>query len=320
MTPSNQLQLTQPILGQLNKFLSIGECMVEMAPIDKAGDFRMGFAGDTFNTSWYMRALRPDVQTGYFTKVGTDSVSQSMLDMMTDAGVDTSFIAQDPVRSVGLYLISLKDGERSFSYWRDQSAARKLAQDAETLSRAMQDADLIYFSGISLAILDLQGRQTLLETLSEARANGKRIAFDSNLRPRLWASNDEMTTTVMKAAEVSDIILPSYDDEADFFGDTDIEATGTRYLNAGAKTVVIKNGAGAVHYLHEGFSHHIDPPEVGEIIDTTSAGDSFNAGFFAGLDRATSMEDLIRSASRVAGQVIGRKGALVPLDHSKIDL
>lgn len=318
MTPSNQLQLTQPILGQLNRFLSIGECMVEMAPVDKAGDFRMGFAGDTFNTSWYMRALRPDVQTGYFTRVGTDAVSQSMLEMMTDAGVDTSFIAQDPIRSVGLYLISLKDGERSFSYWREQSAARKLAQDAETLSSAMQGADLVYFSGITLAILDVQGRQTLLDTLDDARANGKRIAFDSNLRPRLWASNDEMTSTVMKAAAVSDIVLPSYDDEADFFGDTDIEATGTRYLNAGAKTVVIKNGAGAIHYLHEGFSHHIDPPEVGEIIDTTSAGDSFNAGFFAGLDRATSMEDLIRSASKVAGQVIGRKGALVPLDLTKV--
>ncbi|RLJ40911.1 2-keto-3-deoxygluconate kinase [Litoreibacter meonggei] len=318
MTPSNEHQLTQPILGQLNRFLSIGECMVEMAPIDQAGDFRMGFAGDTFNTSWYMRTLRSDVETRYFTRVGTDAVSQSMLDMMSGAGVNTSFIAQDPVRSVGLYLISLKDGERSFSYWRDQSAARKLAQDADLLHSAMQDADLIYFSGISLAILDTKGRQTLLHALHTARANGKRIAFDSNLRPRLWTNNDEMTTTVMQAAAVSDIILPSYDDEADFFGDANIEATGNRYLNAGAKTIVIKNGAGAVHYIHNGVSHHINPPAVGEIIDTTSAGDSFNAGFFAGLDRATSMEDLIKSASQVAGQVIGRKGALVPLDLTKI--
>ncbi|WP_089945935.1 sugar kinase [Litoreibacter albidus] len=320
MTSSSQLQLTQPVLGQFKKFLSIGECMVELAPLDQANEFHMGFAGDTFNTSWYMRTLRPDVETSYFTRVGTDAVSNAMLDMMSGAGVNTSFIAQDPVRSVGLYLISLKDGERSFSYWREQSAARKLAQDAELLKRAMQDSDLIYFSGISLAILDPQGRQTLLDALSAARADGKRIAFDSNLRPRLWASTDEMTTMVMKAAAVSDIILPSYDDEADFFGDANIEATGIRYLGAGAKTVVIKNGAGAVHYIHEGFSHHIDPPAVGDIVDTTSAGDSFNAGFFAGLDRATSMEELIRSASQIAGQVIGRKGALVPLDLSKITI
>ncbi len=167
------------------------------------------FAGDSFNTSWYMRSLRPDVETRYLTRVGTDAVSQSMLDMMSEAGVDTSFIAQDPVRSVGLYLISLKDGERSFSYWRDQSAARKLAQDAKILTRAMQDADLIYFSGITLAILDKEGRQALLGALSTARAEGKRIAFDSNLRPRLWTSSDEMTSTVMQAAAISDIILPS---------------------------------------------------------------------------------------------------------------
>ena len=160
----------------------------------------------------------------------------------------------------------------------------------------------------------------MVATDSSRETDGKRIAFDSNLRPRLWTSTDEMTTMVMKAAAVSDIILPSYDDEADFFGDANIEATGIRYLGAGAKTVVIKNGAGAVHYIHKGFSHHIDPPAVGDIVDTTSAGDSFNAGFFAGLDRATSMEELIRSASQIAGQVIGRKGALVPLDLSKITI
>lgn len=294
--------------------------MVEMAPTDTPGDFRMGFAGDTFNTAWYMRRLRPDVATRYFSRVGTDAVSYSMLAMMSGAGIDTTFIEQDPVRSVGLYLISLQNGERSFSYWRDQSAARKLAQDAALLKRAMQDADLIYFSGITLAILDTQGREVLLEALRKARADGKTVAFDSNLRPRLWASNDEMTTTVMKAATVSDIILPSYDDEADFFGDADINATGSRYLNAGAKTIVIKNGAGAIHYIHDGVSHHINPPSVGEIVDTTSAGDSFNAGFFAGLDRATSMENLILSASKVAGQVIGRKGALVKLDTTKIPI
>ncbi|WP_134014652.1 sugar kinase [Litoreibacter halocynthiae] len=309
---------THQILKKFDRFLSIGECMVEMAPAELAGDFHMGFAGDTFNTAWYLRTLRPDIATRYFSRVGADAVSQSMLDMMSSAGVDTTFIKQDPKRSVGLYLISLKNGERSFSYWRDQSAARTLADDTALLANAMQEANLIYFSGITLAILDAQGRKTLLNALETAHANGKTIAFDSNLRPRLWNSISEMTATVMQAAAVSDIILPSYDDEADFFGDANIDATGTRYLNAGAKTIVIKNGAGAIHYIHDGISHHIEPPSISNIIDTTSAGDSFNAGFFAALDHATSIEDKILFASKIAGQVIGRRGALVPIDPKQI--
>lgn len=302
------------------RFLSIGECMVEMAPAETSGDFRMGFAGDTFNTAWYMRLLRPDVDTGYFSRVGADPVSNSMLETMTAAAIDTTFVARSPDRTVGLYLISLKDGERSFSYWREQSAARQLADDRDSLTTAMAGADLVYFSGITVAILDPAGRKTLLDALAKARADGKKIAFDSNLRPRLWASDDEMRSAVMAAASVSDIVLPSYDDEAVFFDDADIEATAARYLNVGATTVVVKNGSGPVHFAHDGARGVVTPPPVGRVVDSTSAGDSFNAGFFAGLDRDVAIEDQILAASRVAGKVIGHKGALVPLDLDELSL
>lgn len=301
-------------------FASIGECMIELAPTETADDFHMGYAGDTFNTAWYMRALRPDTEVRYVTRVGTDEVSDQMLSMMADAGINTAHIGRDTERSVGLYMISLNNGERSFSYWRDRSAAKKLAQDSAQLSAAIDEADVVYFSGISLAILDLDGRKSLLEVLSAARAQGKTIAFDSNLRPRLWTSVDEMTTAIMAAAAVSDIILPSYDDEATFFNDTDIEATSERYLRVGAKTIIVKNGAGSVYYVHDGQSGTVKPSSASRVVDTTSAGDSFNAGFFAGLDRARSIEELIQTATQVAAQVIGRKGALVELDLDKIEI
>lgn len=318
-TPLHPLLKSKQV-GKNLRFASIGECMVEMAPTEVAGEYRMGYAGDSFNTAWYMRALRPDVDTRYITRVGNDDASGEMLDMMARAGIDTAHIGRSTTRSVGLYLISLKDGERSFTYWRDKSAAKELAKDPVRLSAAIEDVDVVYFSGISLAILDETGRKTLLDALRTARTQGKTIAFDSNLRPRLWANADEMTSAIMSAAAVSDIILPSYDDEATFFKDADIEATSTRYLNAGATTIIVKNGAGSVYFVHEGRAGHVVPQVADQVIDTTSAGDSFNAGFFAGLDRAKPIEDLILSASQVAGQVIGRKGALVPLDLGKITI
>jgi len=300
--------------GAALRFVSIGECMVEMAPLEAANEFRMGFAGDTFNTAWYTRALRPDWKTCYVSRVGTDDGSRAMLEFIKKSGIDTSHIGRDAQRTVGLYLISLRDGERSFSYWRDHSAARLLAQDATLLEAATQDADLIFFSGITLAILDPVGRETLLQVAAAARARGKTIAFDSNLRPRLWANGDDMCHWITRAATVSDITLPSFEDETTWFADANPEATRDRYLNSGATTVIVKNGAGTVLYQSHGERGQVTPAAVGTVVDTTSAGDSFNAGFLTCIDQNKSLPDMIRTGAKVAGQVIGRKGALVPLD------
>jgi 2-dehydro-3-deoxygluconokinase len=119
------------------RILSIGECMVELSP-DGPGRFRQGFAGDTFNAAWYLRRLLPDDwQVGYATCVGTDPLSDSMVAFMTRSGIDTAAVRRVPARTVGLYMIHLLNGERSFSYWRGDSAARQLAADPEAMSRAM---------------------------------------------------------------------------------------------------------------------------------------------------------------------------------------
>ena len=298
------------------KFVAIGECMVEMAPAGEAGQFAMGFAGDTFNTIWYLKRLCPDWQAQYITRVGTDAVSDDMLAMMAEAGIDTGHVVQSADRSVGLYLISLMNGERSFSYWRDRSAARQLAADRADLDVALDGADLIYFSGITMAVLEGEGRSTLLAAIAQARANGATIAFDSNLRPRLWASTVDMCAAVMDAASVSDIVLPSYDDEVLYFGDTAPQDTLERYRKAGAGTVIVKNGEGSVLFAHGAESGSVTPQPAKDIRDTTAAGDSFNAGIFAGLAQTGDMRKAITLASDIAGQVIGQRGALVPVKQS----
>lgn len=300
------------------RFVSIGECMVELAPATAADEYKLGFAGDTFNTAWYIKALAPEWDARFVSRVGQDAISDQMLAMMERAGVDAGHVLRTTERSVGLYLINLQDGERSFSYWRDRSAARLLADDRKLLVAATQDAGIIYFSGITIAILDATGRANLLEVLGAARAAGKSVVFDSNLRPRLWTSSEDMTRTVMQAASVADIVLPSFDDEAVHFGDTSPEATRDRYRDAGATTVVVKNGAGAIVYLRDGETGLVQPEAVSRVIDSTSAGDSFNAGFLVGLDRTGSTTEAIRFASGVARQVIGKKGALVPLVRERV--
>lgn len=296
------------------RVLVIGECMAELSPLETAGDYHLGFAGDTFNTAWYLARLRRDATVSYLTAIGSDALSEQMRAAFVAGGIDDSHVRVLPDKTVGLYLISLDQGERSFSYWRGQSAARHLADDPEALARAMEAADLVYFSGITLAILEPAARDTLLAALRAARAAGKRIAFDPNLRPRLWSQPDEMTATIMQGAAASDIALPSFEDEACWFGDADPEATVARYRAAGAHAVVVKNGALPVHYRQGDEAGTVAVPPVARVIDTTAAGDSFNAAILAGLGGAAPMPRIIGQACRLAGQVVQGKGALVPVD------
>ena len=294
------------------RILSIGECMVEMAPASQSDQFKMSFAGDTLNTAWYLNRAQPNWTVDYLTAIGTDSASQNMVSFLKAAGLGADDLIQVPDRTIGLYMIELADGERSFSYWRSQSAARLLAADPSALDARIKNRDMIYFSGITLAILEGQGRGNLMSALGKARATGTTIVFDPNLRPKLWDSLDVMCDEVMQAATVSDIVLPSHDDEATFFGDKDPRATVDRYLSQGAKTVVGKNGEGEILYTHQGKTGVVHPNKITAIVDTTAAGDSFNAGFLAHLPDGN-IEAAILAGCDLAGKVICGRGALVPV-------
>ncbi|PJI84319.1 2-keto-3-deoxygluconate kinase [Yoonia maricola] len=299
------------------RVLAIGECMAELAPTENVGDFRLGFAGDTFNTAWYLARCAPQVVVSYLTCVGDDAISDQMRAFMRDAGISDRFVQTVPDKTVGLYLISLDQGERSFSYWRGQSAARSLADDPGLLATAMDDADLIYFSGITLAILPSNKRAVLLAALSNARRAGKSIAFDPNLRPKLWGGADEMKQEIMRGAAVSDLVLPSFEDEADWFDDASPQATANRYLDAGAVTVVVKNGADAVVYAEGPDMGEVPVTPLADLVDTTAAGDSFNAGLFAGHAAGCPLEKGIGQACAISRKVVAQRGALVPLNPAE---
>lgn len=297
------------------RVVSIGECMIELS--GRQGDrWRMGYAGDTLNTLWYLRALLPDTATtDYVSAFGDDPFSAEQIGFFADHGIG---IAQSPIiagKAPGLYAISLDDhGERSFTYWRQSAAARHLADDPAALAASLSGADLIAFSGITLAILSDQARQNLFTALINARANGARIAFDPNYRPRLWASVKAARSAIETGYRHATIALPTFDDEAALFGDNTPEQSAERIADHGPETILVKCGAEAALIRHPGAIEHIPPDTVIDPIDTTGAGDSFNAGFLAALMQGALPAEAARYAHAIAGQVIGHHGALMPMD------
>jgi 2-dehydro-3-deoxygluconokinase len=295
-------------------FISIGECMAELQ-LARDGLYSLGFGGDTLNTAWYMRALTDSGATAveYFTAVGSDQLSKNLLGFLKENGLGTRFIAENPDLNLGLYLITLAGTERSFTYWRSASAARLLAEDERHLRSALSQADTIYFSGITLAILSPPHRRTFLTVLREMKSLGLTIVFDSNARRKLWPTQAAMKKAVIAGYRVATRAMPTFDDDSTLFGDADPAACARRIAGLGVSEVVVKNGSEPCTILAKGELSTVESHPVSGIVDTTGAGDSFNAGYMAARMAGKLPGEAAAFAHRVAARVICGRGALLDM-------
>ncbi|HVY50685.1 MAG TPA: sugar kinase, partial [Devosia sp.] len=277
------------------------------------GLYRLGYAGDTLNTAWNVRArLGADWQVDYVTALGDDIYSARMKAFFEANGIGTGRIRTIPNRRPGLYLIHQEQGDRHFTYWRGQSAARQMADDPAALMAALAGADIAYFSGISLAILDPRARGKLMQAIHGARQGGARVAFDPNERPALWTSPRVMASTISAAAIIADVVLPTFPDEAALFGDASPEAVADRYLAWGAEEVVVKNGPEPAYVATRQARGWVAPEPGALSVDPTGAGDSFNGAYLAARAQGASPLEAAAAGHALARIVIGHRGALVP--------
>ncbi|MBB6410728.1 sugar kinase [Mesorhizobium sangaii] len=295
-----------------NGVASIGECMLELSG-QTGPNWRMGFAGDTFNTLWALHALSGDRPATYVSAFGDDPFSQDQIGFFAENGIG---IGSSPVIAgarPGLYAITLTGAERSFTYWRGDAAARQLASDPAVLSKNLENQALIYFSGITLAILGDAPRAALLAAVAGARAAGSTVAFDPNYRPRLWRRREDAQAAIAEALAVTDIALPTFPDEQMLFGDANPQATAER-LGQVVREVVVKNGEAPALIADNGTLHDVPAIHVAAPVDTTGAGDSFNGAYLAARLAAHAPVDAVLRAHRVAAAVVQVRGALAPFE------
>ncbi|WP_028115959.1 sugar kinase [Ferrimonas senticii] len=296
----------------------IGECMIELSQAE-SGLLRQGFGGDTLNTAVYLARLTNPQQVAchYVTALGTDRFSEQMLSQWRAEGIDCSYVLQLPHKLPGLYNINVdQEGERSFYYWRENSAARELlcCQGSEQLLAQLQQFDLLYLSGISVAILDDGSRERLYQALADARSRGAQVVFDSNYRPTLWQSVAQTKQHYQRLLSHCDIALLTFEDEQLLYADDTPESVFSRYHGLGVSEVVLKRGA-ADCLISDGHSvAAVAARRVAKVVDTTSAGDSFNAGYLAVRLAGGSAVEAAHYAHQVAAAVIQYPGALIPTE------
>jgi len=295
------------------RVVSIGEVMIELSR-GNDGRFSVASGGDTFNTAVYL--ARKGVDVAYATALGDDPYSDGILALASAEGVASDLVLRVAGRLPGLYMIETNAaGERTFSYWRDMAPARDLFELPEwgRISESLLSAGVIYFSGITLSLYSNIGLGRFLAMLEMARKNGAKVVFDGNYRPRAWKGDISRTRTVfMEALKRVDMALPTFDDEALLWGDASPEATIERMQAFGIAEIVVKNGHNSALVAAGGQREFVAVPEVVKPLDTTAAGDSFNAGYLAARLAGEDPIAAAAAAHRLAAQVIQHRGAIMP--------
>ena len=299
-------------LTQVNSIAVIGEAMVELS--DQVNELK--FSGDSLNTAIYLKRELIDKEkiVSYFTVLGDDSVSKKMIKYIYSEGISTDYIERKANLKPGAYQIKTNDkGERSFKYWRKESAAKTLfSKPSKVELKDLLKFDLIYLSAISVAILPSNIQEDLLNFLSKYRKKGGLIVFDSNYRKILWKSNMSARSMIAKYWKIVDVALPSVDDEKNLFDFENEEDVVTNLVEFGVKFGALKRGAKgpcSLSFNNDNNTYEI----VSKVIDSTAAGDSFNGAYLASLLNGSSQLISLLNGHKLASKVIKYNGAILPV-------
>jgi len=293
----------------------IGECMVELSP---AGErmLSLAYAGDVCNTAVALarRGQGDGIDVAFVTRLGDDGHSDAMLAEWRGEGIDTSLVDRLPGRVPGLYLISLaEDGERSFTYYRGESPARDLLADeghAAWLSAGLASADWVFLSGVTLSLLSLEAHGRLLGILDDLRAGGSRTAFDTNYRPAGWPDAGTARARMEDVLRRCDLALPTIDDDQALFGDPDPEACAARLHGYGVGEVAMKLGGDGAAVAVGGRFERVPPAAGVRIVDSTGAGDAFDAGYLHARLTGASPAEAAASGNELAAVALGHRGGI----------
>jgi 2-dehydro-3-deoxygluconokinase len=285
---------------------------------DHNGDLQRSFAGDTYNSAVYAKRCLPDSTISILSAIGIDAFSQQMKQTWQSEGIDTSLVVETDQAEIGIYAIHTDDsGERSFSYWRKGSAASQMMQylDCSKLQEAANNYQMVYFSGISLAILSDEDKAKFIDCIAAMRKQGCKIAFDPNYRARLWDSLEHALLWLEKAYSLSDLILPGLEDHEVMFGHQNPEQMVEYFKQYSTNELVIKCGSqGTFVYIDAQQLVHQPFKPAPKQIDSTAAGDSFAGTYLAKRIEGQDPAVALTLAAHVAGQVVQHKGAIMDKD------
>lgn len=295
--------------------LCFGEPMLEFnqLPPDPAGGadarslYLEGHGGDTSNAA--IAAARQGARVGMIAALGADPAGDSFMALWSRENIATDTVRRDPAHQTGVYFVFHGSAGHEFLHYRANSAAANYAP-AHLPGTALAAARIFFASGISQGISSTAA-DAVFAAIELAHADGAKIAFDTNYRPRLWPP--ARARAVMEAAIArADIVFPGADDAQAMLGLSAPEAILDHYLRLGPAVVVLKLGAGGAYLATPQHRVRIAAHKVAAV-DATGAGDTFCGAFLARTLAGDAPEDAARYANAAAALQCTGYGAVAPI-------
>jgi 2-dehydro-3-deoxygluconokinase len=262
--------------------IGIGECLVEFSDIG-SGQYQIGYSGDVLNA--LAAAGRLGLSTGLLSAIGDDPFTDGLRHIFDIERLDLSHAPVLEGKPNGVYFLSIDAMSLpTFHFLRQNSAAREMfnCQSLDSLIAYVRSARALLFSSIPLAVI--KDRDKLFELLRAVRGETI-LAFDLNIRRVLWNDLNELGGLLGELAPMIDVLFITNEDDTILFGPRHASETLTEYVQRGFRQVVIRRGGAPTLVHSNGENFEVPVPHVQNIVDTTGAGDAFDAGYIAAMLR-----------------------------------
>lgn len=301
--------------------IGIGEVLIDFIATEpvsylEASAFRKFFGGAPMNT--LVGVVRLGLTAGAITVVGDDPFGHFLLRELRDNGVDVSRVrVKGNVRTTLAFVANEPEtGERTFIFYRSP-----WVKGTSVDSLSPEDIDYDYIS--SAKILHVSGfslsgnptRRAVLSAIEYARRVGVKVSFDPTLRLDVWRSERTLRRLYSAVLKLSDIATFSREEAEFIFRTSSPDEAADKALKYGVSVVGIKLGdKGALVKTRDGRRIY-EPAFKVKPVDTTGAGDGWNAGLLVGLIRGWDLERCVKVANAVGALVVTKHGAITTLPY-----
>ncbi|MEG4642522.1 fructokinase [Paracoccus pantotrophus] len=255
--------------------LCAGESLIDMVP--EGANYRPLPGGAVYNTA--IALGRMGAQTGYLWPISRDTFGETLLRPLAEAGVDTGLCPRSD-RLTTLAFVTLTGGEARYSFYDEGSAGRMFAP--EDLPEIPDTVSALFIGGISL-VPDPCG--AAVEALVERVRHRVPVMLDPNIRPFFIADETAYRARLDRLIAMADLVKLSGDDLDWLMPGASFEEAAAAILSRGPRVVFQTGGSAGARAHWSGAPLSARAVRV-EVADTIGAGDTFNAGVLAALDRA----------------------------------
>ncbi len=295
--------------NKTNDILTVGEILIDMI----SAEYNDSFEGDIYHkyfggspSNIAMNVRRLGIQSLVASAVGKDGFGTFLMKSLDQADINTSCVQQVDFSTSMVVVTKSKSTPIPIFY---RGADYQLDYSPQ-LEESLLNSKIVHFSCWPISMLPV--RDTIERVIEKARKNHILVGFDPNYHPMIWQKGVDGVEYVKSIVGKVDIIKPSEDDAERLFGKDTHNNQIKKFLNLGAKLVIMTLGKDGAIVSNGKETIQFDSLAT-EIIDTTGAGDAFWSGFYTAVVKGYKIREAIILGFAVSAYKLKHIGAVVDL-------